>query len=308
MELMTALTWCGRLRRGGLHVRASSSSSSTKGGARMGTTNRRTCLVLLGLGALVGGVTAPTYAQQGSVAGQVTDQATRTPPAGARVTVQGTSLGTSRNAEGRYTLRNVPAGAVTVRATFIGYAAAGRALTVNSGETATADLALKLTPYTLDAVVSTASGDQTRKESPNAISTIGADKLVETRPITNMNDLLVAKAPGVEVLPGNITGAGARVRIRGTSSLSLNNEPIYIIDGVRMESANNSSSIGIGGTNPSRVNDIDPNEIESIDVVKGPAASTLYGTPATNGVGRTQTQSGTPGPAKCNPFAAHGVI
>ena len=274
----------------------------------MGTTNRRTCLVLLGLGALVGGVTAPTYAQQGSVAGQVTDQATGTPLAGARVTVQGTSLVTSSNAEGRYTLRNVPAGAVTVRATFIGYAAASRALTVNSGETATADLALKLTPYTLDAVVSTASGDQTRKESPNAISTIGADKLVETRPITNMNDLLVAKAPGVEVLPGNITGAGARVRIRGTSSLSLNNEPIYIIDGVRMESANNSSSIGIGGTNPSRVNDIDPNEIESIDVVKGPAASTLYGTAATNGVVVIKTKRGTPGPAKFNAFVETGII
>src|SRR5207245_7111456 len=100
--------------------------------------------------------------------------------------------------------------------------------------------------------------DQTRKESPNAISTIGADKLVETRPITNMNDLLVAKAPGVEVLPGNITGAGARVRIRGTSSLSLNNEPIYIIDGVRMESANNSSRIGTGGANPRTVHDTRP--------------------------------------------------
>src|SRR5437879_12478471 len=157
MELMSAVTLCGRLRGGGLPVRAASSSSRTKGGARMGTTNRRTCLVLLGLGALVGGVTAPTYAQQGSVAGQVTDQATGTPLAGARVTVQGTSLVTSSNAEGRYTLRNVPAGAAPLPATFLGYAAASRALTVGAGEAATADLALKLTPYTLDAVVSTVS-------------------------------------------------------------------------------------------------------------------------------------------------------
>ncbi len=274
----------------------------------MGTTHRRTCLALLGLGALVGGVAASARAQQGSIAGQVTDQATGHPLAGARVTIHGTSLVTSSNAEGRYTLRNVPAGAVTVRATFIGYAAATRALTVGPGEAATADLALKLTPYTLDAVVSTVSGDQTRKETPNAISTIGADKLVQTRPITSMNDLLVAKAPGVEVRPGNITGAGARVRIRGTSSLSLNNEPIYIIDGVRMESANNSSSIGIGGTNPSRVNDIDPNEIESIDVVKGPAASTLYGTAATNGVVVIKTKRGTPGPARFTAFAETGVM
>src|SRR5436309_119743 len=242
------------------------------------------------------------------IAGQVSDQATGNPLAGARITIQRTALVTSSNAEGRYTLRNVPAGAITVRATFIGYAAATRGLTVAPGEAATADLALKLTPYTLDAVVSTVSGDQTRKETPNAISNVRTASLVQTRPITNMNDLLGARVPGVEVLPGNITGAGARVRIRGTSSLSLNNEPIYVIDGVRMESANNSSSIGIGGTNPSRVNDIDPNEIESYDVVKGPAASTLYGTAATNGVVVIKTKRGTPGPARFNVFAETGII
>src|SRR5438093_7095501 len=164
----------------------------------MGSTHRHTLVAIIAVAALWGGAATAARAQQGTVAGQVTDQATGTPLAGARVTVQGTDLVTSSNAEGRYTLRNVPAGAVTVRATFIGYAAASRALTVNSGETATADLALKLTPYTLDAVVSTASGDQTRKESPNAISTIGADKLVETRPITNMNDRSEERRVGKE--------------------------------------------------------------------------------------------------------------
>ncbi|PYO30975.1 MAG: hypothetical protein DMD51_13745 [Gemmatimonadetes bacterium] len=269
------------------------------------TTVNRLCIALLALGALLGGV---ARAQQGSVAGQVTDQASGHPLAGARVVIQGTALVTSTNAEGRYTVRNVPAGEVTVRATIIGYAAASRLARVAAGETATVDLALKLTPFTLDAVVSTVSGDQSRKETPNATSTVRADSLVQTRPITNMNDLLGARVPGVEVLPGNITGAGARVRIRGTSSLSLNNEPIYVIDGVRMESANNSSSIGIGGTNPSRVNDIDPNEIESYDVVKGPAASTLYGTAATNGVVVIKTKRGTPGPARFTAFAETGVM
>src|SRR6184192_2996300 len=274
----------------------------------MGTTHRRTCLALLGLGALVGGVAASARAQQGSIAGQVTDQATGHPLAGARITIQGTALVTSSNAEGRYTLRNVPAGAITVRATFIGYAAATRGLTVAPGEAATADLALKLTPYTLDAVVSTVSGDQTRKETPNAISTVRADSLVQTRPITNMNDLLGARVPGVEVLPGNITGAGARVRIRGTSRLSLNNEPIYVIDGVRMESANNSSSIGIGGTNPSRVNDINPEEIESYEVIKGPSAAALYGTAASTGVIIIETKRGTPGATRWNVYAEQGLI
>ena len=178
------------------------------------TTVNRLCIALLAAGALWSGV---ARAQQGSVAGQVTDQASGHPLAGARVVIQGTALVTSTNAEGRYTLRNVPAGEPTVRATIIGYAAVTRTVRVTAGETATADLALKLTPFTLDAVVSTVSGDQTRKESPNAISTVRADSLVQTRPITNMNDLLGARVPGVEVLPGNITGAGARVRIRHQS-------------------------------------------------------------------------------------------
>src|SRR5437764_2406342 len=84
------------------------------------TTVNRLCIALLAAGALWSGV---ARAQQGSVAGQVTDQASGHPLAGARVVIQGTALVTSTNAEGRYTLRNVPAGEPTVRATIIGYAA-----------------------------------------------------------------------------------------------------------------------------------------------------------------------------------------
>ena len=251
---------------------------------------------------------APLAAQQGSVAGRVTDQGSGQPLANVRVTVAGTALIAATNAAGRYIVRGVPPGAATVRASVIGYAGGTRTVTVSGGDTATADFALALKPYSLDEVVVTATGEQSRREVGNAISTIRADSLVQRRPIANMNDLLTARAPGVDVLPGNITGAGARVRIRGTSSLSLNNEPIYIIDGIRMESANNSSSIGIGGTNPSRVNDINPEEIESIDVVKGPSASTLYGTAAANGVIVINTKRGTAGPTRFNVYAEAGLI
>src|SRR3989442_12733164 len=108
-----------------------------------------------------------------------------------------------------------------------------------------------------------------------------------TRPIDNMNDLINDKAPGVEVLAGNLTGAGARVRIRGTNTLSLNNEPLYIIDGVRMTSGNRAdaaSTIGIGGTNPSPEDDINPEGIQTIEVIKGPSAAALYGTAPSTGV------------------------
>jgi TonB-linked SusC/RagA family outer membrane protein len=167
---------------------------------------------------------------------------------------------------------------------------------------------LVLSPYSLDEVVVTATGEQTKKQIGNVINTIRADSLVLTRPIASMNDLLNAKAPGVEVLAGNLTGAGSRVRIRGTNSLSLNNEPLYIVDGVRITSANNSSSIGIGGTNPSRINDINPEEIESIDVVKGPSAAALYGTAASTGVIIINTKRGKAGPTRWNVYAEQGVI
>src|SRR5882724_8308984 len=269
--------------------------------------NRHSLCTLLALAGLTGG-SAVLAAQQGTVAGRVTDQASEQPLVGARITIVGTSLVTSSRVEGRYQIPNVPPGQVTVRASLIGYAAGSRSLTVGPGDTATADLMLVLSPYSLDELVVTATGEQTKKQIGNVINTIRADSLVLMRPIASMNDLINAKAPGVEVLAGNLTGAGSRVRIRGTNSLSLNNEPLYIIDGVRITSANNSSSIGIGGTNPSRINDINPEEIESIDVIKGPSAAALYGTAASTGVIIITTKKGRPGPARWNVYAEQGFI
>ena len=272
---------------------------------------RSTLRALLVLGGLVAGVGAVARAQQGTVAGRVTDQASGQPLVGARITIVGTSLVTSSRAEGRYQIPNVPPGQVTVRASLIGYAAASRSTTVGRGDTATVDLMLVLSPYSLDEVVVTATGEQTKKQIGNVINTIRADTLVMTRPIDNMNDLINAKAPGVEVLAGNLTGAGARVRIRGTNSLSLNNEPLYIIDGVRMTSGNRAdaaSTIGIGGTNPSRVDDINPEEIETIDVIKGPSAAALYGTAASTGVIVISTKHGQPGPARWTVYGEQGFI
>jgi TonB-linked SusC/RagA family outer membrane protein len=247
-------------------------------------------------------------AQQGTVAGRVTDQASGQPLVGARVSAVGTVLVTQTNADGRYVLTRVKAGEATMRVSAIGYGATTRAVTVTAGEIVVQDVALTLQPFSLDEVVVTATGEQPKREVANAVSTVTADSLVSNGPIANMNDLLGSRTPGVEVLPGAITGAGARVRIRGTNSLSLNNEPIYYIDGVRMTADVNSSSIGIGGTNPSRVNDINPEEIESYDVVKGPSASTLYGTDAANGVIVIKTKRGRAGKPEWTLYNEMGVI
>ncbi|MGH7562081.1 MAG: SusC/RagA family TonB-linked outer membrane protein [Gemmatimonadales bacterium] len=251
---------------------------------------------------------AATLAAQGVVVGRVTDQANGSGLVGARVVVVGTSLTTMTNAEGRYRLTGMPTGAMQVRASQIGYASATKTVTVDAATQGTVDFVLVLTPYSLDDVVVTATGDMAKREVGNAVSTVEVSNLVQTTPIANMNDLLVAKAPGVQVLPGNITGGGARVRIRGNSSLSLSNNPIYVVDGVRIVSDVNSSSIGIGGTNPARVNDLNPEDIESIDVVRGPSASTLYGTDAANGVIIIKTKRGKAGRPQWNAYVEQGAI
>jgi len=270
---------------------------------------RSTLRAFLVLGGLVGGVSAVARAQQGTVAGRVTDQANGQPLVGARVTVMGTSLIAQTNAEGRFTLSRVPGGQITVRASAVAYGAASRVVTVNPGETAVVDLALGLSPYSLDEFVVTSTGDQSKREVGNSIARIDAAKLVETAPIANVTDLLIAKAAGVDVLPGTVTGAPSRVRIRGTNSLSLTNEPVYFVDGIRVTSQNRSSGVcDVGCAPPSRINDLNPEDFESVEVVKGPAASALYGTDAANGVVVIKTKHGQPGKARWNVYAEQGAI
>lgn len=245
---------------------------------------------------------------QGSVSGTVREQGSGRPIANARVSVVGTSvLGTTRE-DGTYTLAGVPTGPQRIRVLALGHAALVQSVTVGVGAATRADFSLTPVAVQLEQVVTTATGDARKVEVGNDIPRVDAVKVVETKPITNITDLLNARAPGVQVLAGTMSGTGQRIRIRGQNSLSLTNDPIFIIDGIKMESSTGSSSIGIGGSSPSRISDIDPNQIESIEVVKGPSASTLYGTDAANGVIVITTKRGRVGRAKWNAYVQRGRI
>jgi TonB-linked SusC/RagA family outer membrane protein len=246
--------------------------------------------------------------QAGTITGRVSDAVSGQPIPSAQVSVVGTNLGALTNEQGRYTVRGVPARQVTVRVLRVGYTEQTQAVTVAAGATATADIAVRQTSVTLTPVVTTATGETRRVEVGNAIAQVNAAEVVERSPIRNITDLLTARAPGVQVVPGTLTGTGARVRIRGTTSLSLSNDPIYVIDGVRMTSSTGSSSLGVGGSLPSRVGDINPDEIESIEVVKGPSAATLYGTDAANGVIVLTTKRGRAGRTRLNSWVEQGLI
>ncbi len=107
---------------------------------------------------------------------------------------------------------------------------------------------------------------------------------------------------------GGTVGVGTRVRIRGQASLSLSNEPIYYVDGIRVENNSQSLSVNTGGQTPSRLNDLSPEEIASIEIVKGPSASTLYGTQAANGVVRITTKHGIAGRPRWRVYSEAGVL
>src|SRR5690554_1005122 len=127
-------------------------------------------------------------------------------------------------------------------------------------------------------------------------------------PVRNMDQLLAQRSPGVIMLPGTgQVGTGSAIRIRGNSSLSLGNEPIIYIDGVRMDSNPRRGPAQRGGANVSRLNDINPSDIESIEIIKGPAAATLYGTEASNGVIQIITKRGATGAPQFNLTARLGT-
>ncbi|MDE3217478.1 MAG: carboxypeptidase regulatory-like domain-containing protein, partial [Gemmatimonadota bacterium] len=235
---------------------------------------------LAGLAAAAAFATAAhAQAGRGMISGRVTATGTNQPLSDSRVMLVGTAVATTTNAEGGYTLRNVPTGKVQVRVIRLGYQEQVLPVTVAAGETATLDFTMTEAVVQLSQIVTTATGQQRRVELGNAISTLGnvSDK-VQTTPVNDLADLMVAKAPGVVVLPGAMTGAAPVVRIRGIGSLAtvgsgISNDPIYVIDGVRM--ATNTFNFGFTGTNGSLLNDLDPNDIQDVEIVKGPSAATL---------------------------------
>ena len=275
------------------------------------STRRRPAL--FGLAALLSGaVLAPAQAaaQQSTVTGKVTAQVGGQPLTDARVYVVGSALASTTNAEGQYTLRGVPAGTIEIRAIRVGYQEQKKPLVVTAGATSTLDFAMQVAIVQLQEIVTTATGQQRRVELGNTIATLGdVSKRVEESPITNISDLLVAKAPGVVVLPGSMTGTAGTVRIRGVSSLSLSNAPIWVVDGVRFNAAPFAAA-GAGGTqvNSTNLNGLNPDDIEDIEIVKGPSAATLYGTDASNGVIVVTTKKGRAGNARWTWFGEGGRI
>jgi TonB-linked SusC/RagA family outer membrane protein len=273
---------------------------------------RRLCVTAA---VLLGGVARLTVAQQGagSVAGRVTDKATGTGLPGVRVLVANTNRSAFTNAQGSYTLAALPTGTHLIRVSTIGYAAQSQTVSVTDGGAATADFALTQAAVSLDLVTVTTTGEQRGRELANPVALIKAQDVVQQAQPANFADLVSGRAPSVQVIEaGGSVGTGVRIRIRGLSSLSLSNEPAYYVDGAKVEAGARDNaatlSVGTGGQATSRVNDLNPEDIQSIEVVKGPAAATLYGTQAGNGVVRITTRQGVAGKPQWTVYSELGFL
>ena len=234
---------------------------------------------------------APATAQDRSIAGTVVSAATLTPIEGAQVMVQGATTGVLTDVSGRFRLTNLTTDQVTIVVRRLRY----QPLT-ETVRTGTTNLRLLLNDATvrLDEVVitGTALGTQQRAIG-NAVSSINASQELERSGVGDVGNLINARAAGVLVTPGSgRAGSGPGIAIRGRSTISLSQQPLLYIDGVRVANDVATGPRWQGGAAASRMNDISPEDIESIEIIKGPAAATIYGTEASNGVIQIITKRG----------------
>ncbi|HEU4589117.1 MAG TPA: DUF2012 domain-containing protein, partial [Gemmatimonadales bacterium] len=249
----------------------------------------------------------------GSIEGTVVDGGTNQPLSDVYVILDGTRHSAETGADGRFRIADVPVGNYTLVARRIGYAPSRVAVTVADSQVVTVAIRMEQAVTRLTEVVTTATGEQRRVEVGNAIGRIQADSVALSAPVTNFADVLNARIPGVQVLPANgLAGQAPRIRVRGLSSATVTNDPIVIVDGIRFEQsplpAGQFPQITSYGIPNGRMADLNPEDIESIEVIKGPSAATLYGTDAANGVIVITTRHGTAGPPKWTWYGETGVV
>ncbi len=250
-------------------------------------------LTVAAFAVLVGWV--PAQAQTGTVTGSVRDGTNGQPIAGSQVSIPELNIGALANNVGRFLLLNVPAGTHSVQFQYIGYGTETMEVTVTAGGTATADARLRSEAISLDGVIVTGTaGAARRREIGNSVTQIN-EAAIEAAPVSNVADILQGRATGATVLNnGGMVGAGSTIKLRGNNSISQGNSPLIYVDGVRMRATSLIHSDEANqAANP--FDDINPNDIARIEVIKGAAATTLYGTEAAGGVIQIFTKRGAAG-------------
>lgn len=261
---------------------------------------------LLAIAIVVASV-GPAFAQEGAVEGRVTDARTELPLVNAQIVLPGTSVGTLTGADGTFAVRDLRPGEYSVEARSLGYRTTRQTVQIEEGETVEVAFDLAATAVPLDEVVVTGQpGAVARREIGNAVITIDAEAL-ETAPVTTLSQLLQSRAPGVAVLPGGgKSGQGSRIVMRGVGSLAQTVQPLIYVDGVRIDNSVH-TGIDVGGASWAGFEDINPTDIDRIEIVRGASAATLYGTEASAGVIQIFTKRGRGGVQNWNLRSELGV-
>lgn len=242
---------------------------------------------------------SPAIAQTGTLVGRVTSALTGAPVPTAQVHITGTQLGATVDADGRFRVTNVPVSAREVLARSIGYKPLAATFTLTAGATATVALSMTASVLELDATVITGSvGDTRRRAVGNSVALVSATEVVARSAVANLAEVLQAKTPGLTLMPGSgQVGTGANFRLRGAGSINAGTSPTIYVDGIRVSSRTQGSFDAFGQVTTA-LDAINPSDIESIEVIKGPAAATLYGAEAAAGVIQVFTRKGRTGRIK----------
>jgi iron complex outermembrane receptor protein len=252
--------------------------------------------VFVTIAAVVCCTTSVAAQATGSVRGRVLDSASSQGLTSVSVLVEGTSIGTFTRADGSFDLNGVPSGPRTLRARRIGYAARTVQVTVPAGGSVTADFRLTPQSTVLTEVVVTGYGSQRREAITGSVAKVeGTD--ANKGVVTNATQLVQGRVAGVQIIQNSgEPGAGSQIRIRGGTSISASNDPLYVVDGVPLQNESTTpSAAGIAwnaalARNP--LNSINPNDIESMTILKDASATAIYGSRGANGVILIQTKRG----------------
>ncbi|MFD2246272.1 SusC/RagA family TonB-linked outer membrane protein [Pontibacter ruber] len=235
------------------------------------------------------------WAQQGrAITGRVTSASGGGALPGVSVIVKGTTVGVSTDVDGNYSL-NVPANATTLLFRYLGFADKEVAI----GNNSQINVSMEQATRTIDEVVVVGYGTQKREELTGSITSVSAEALKNV-PVVSVDQALQGRAAGVQVTQNSGTpGSGIAVRVRGAASIGASNEPLYVVDGVPINTGSY-TSIGTGGQQTNALSDLNPNDILSMEILKDAASAAIYGSRASNGVVLITTKRGKAGRTNVN--------
>lgn len=246
-----------------------------------------------------GPVTGGAAAATGSIRGRVTDAASGRPVAGVQVLVTGTRLGALTGDDGRFTLTAVPVGARSLTVRRLGFQPVTEAVQVTAGAAATVDVALRTSAVNLSEVVVTGTAAPTEKRKiGTSIASLDSAAVGRAAAAVTVDQALQGKVAGAQITQnsGGPGGGGISVRLRGTNSFISGSDPLYIVDGVIIDNGSAQLADLGGRSNPqNRLADLNPADIDRVEIIRGAAAAALYGSRANNGVVQIFTKRGTIG-------------